>query len=174
MYKFEFNNGFYIEEDWDIYNYKEKFVTWWDRFKEHDISGYEYILCGGFLNKESCKDIDIVMLGPKDQKIKQIQDIAQKIAFDLKIWIDIFWQDKLYNFVEFEPIKRIRNYNQQTKTIVYNDGTSYIRIRGYGGKKILKGLYEFDRDKPNRYYQNGKKYKINHIKIEDYINGTNN
>ena len=62
MYKFEFNNGFYIEEDWDIYNYKEKFVTWWDRFKEHDISGYEYILCGGFLNKESCKDIDIVIL----------------------------------------------------------------------------------------------------------------
>lgn len=174
MYTFKFNNGLFINEDFCNHEYKERFITWWDKFSKTDISGYEFILCGGFLNKEYTKDIDIVMLGDLNQKVKNIQDNAQRIAFDLKIWVDIFWQDKLYNFDKFEPIKRVRNYNEQTKHAEYADGSSYTRIRNYGGKKILDGLYEFNRDKPNRYYKNGKAYAVNHVKLQDYINGTNN
>ena len=82
------------------------------------------------------------------------------------ILIDMFWQDKLYNFNKYESVKRIRNFN---KLKITKNGNT--KIYNYGGKEILDGLFLSKYKKPYKDYIKGLQYKNKYIKIQDFING---
>ena len=139
---------------------------WWKTFNDFNIHDYEYYLVGGFINKEKTKDIDIVVTGPVDNKLSIIITLAKMIGEKDDILIDMFWQDKLYNFNKYESVKRIRNFN---KLKITKNGNT--KIYNYGGKEVLDGLFLSKYKKPYKDYIKGLDYKNKYIKIQDYING---
>lgn len=145
----------------------KKLIKWWKTFSNFNIHNYEYYLVGGFINKEKTKDIDIVVIGDIQKDLSIILTLAKMLGEKDDILIDIFWQDKLYNFNKYEATKRIRNFNKLK--ITRNNKT---KVYDYGGVEVLDGLFMSDYKNPYRDYDKGVDYKNKYIKIQDYINGT--
>ena len=166
--KYEYDNGISTTKPFKKAN-KKNLLLWWEKFKLHDIYNYNYYIVGGFLNKQKTKDVDIVVIGDIKKDLYSILTLAKKIGFEYNILIDIFWCDGFYDHTNYKPIKKIKNFSKlkitkRNKTIIYN----------YGGKEILKGLFETNHKQPPKDYYKIKNYKNKYIKIQDYINGTRN
>jgi len=146
---------------------KKDLKKWWKLFSDFNIHDYDYYLVGGFINKKQTKDIDIAVQGPIDNKLSVILTLAKMIGEKYNILIDIFWVDKMYDFDNYQPTKRIRNFNKLK--ITRNNKT---KVYDYGGVEVLDGLFMSDYKNPYRDYYKGIDYKNKYIKIQDYINGT--
>lgn len=167
-YKYELNNGLTKNGRWAQPS-KKSFLQWWDDFSNFNVHNYQYYLVGGFINKEKTKDVDIVVTGEVNDQLYYVMKLAQEMGVKHNLMIDIFWQDKLYDFKKWTPIKRIRNFDQCTIT-----RNNKPFPKQYGGVEVLKMLFENNYKKPYRDYIKGINCKNKYIKIKDFVNGTIN
>ena len=171
MAKREYDNGVVFDKRW-VKPTTELFLKWWEMFSLFNIHDYEYYLVGGFINKKDTKDIDIIIQGNINKKLRLILNLAKLIGLKDGLLIDMFWCDNFYDHKNYKPIKKIRNFNQMK--ITRGDLVPKTYTHNYGGKEILKGLFETSYEKPSKDYFKGKKYKNKYIKIKDFIDGTTN
>jgi hypothetical protein len=169
--KREYDNGITFDKKFNKPT-TELFLKWWERFSLFNIHDYEYYLVGGFINKKETKDIDIIVKGDINDKLKPILNLAKKTGLKDGLLIDMFWCNNFYDHKNYKPIKKIRNFNQMK--ITRGDLVPKTYTHNYGGKEILKGLFETSYEKPSKDYFKGKKYKNKYIKIKDFIDGTTN
>jgi len=171
MAKREYDNGVVFDKRW-VKPTTELFLKWWEMFSLFNVHDYEYYLVGGFINKKDTKDIDIIIQGNINKKLRLILNLAKLIGLKDGLLIDMFWCDNFYDHKNYKPIKKIRNFNQMK--ITRGDLVPKTYTHNYGGKEILKGLFETSYEKPSKDYFKGKKYKNKYIKIKDFIDGTTN
>ena len=165
-YKYEYDNGIVFNKRFIKPN-NNLFLKWWKEFSSFDVHDYNYYLVGGFIGKQKTKDIDIIVNGEVNEKLRFILSLARKLGSKDNLLVDMFWQDKFYNFDKYESVKRIRNFNKIK--ITRNNRT---RVYDYDGVEVLDGLFMSDYKNPYRDYSKSQNYKNNkHIKIQDYING---
>ena len=173
MAKREYDNGITFDKKFNKPT-TELFLKWWERFSLFNIHDYEYYLVGGFINKKDTKDIDIIIQGNINKKLRLILNLAKLIGLKDGLLIDMFWSDVLDPFPDgkYKPLVKIRDFNEIK--ITRGDLVPKTYTHNYGGKEILKGLFETSYEKPSKDYFKGKKYKNKYIKIKDFIDGTTN
>lgn len=127
----------------------ERFSNWYNQFKQvENLNDYDVYLIGSFpefyYGESTYKpyDIDIVLVGEiKDKTIlKNILDTAARLGYENELIIDIFHNNKLANYNDFEVIYQTRSFNNFYVEFTFKK-EKHITDYCLNGKDIGCGLF---------------------------------